>query len=425
MIVGALLIFVALASTRPLPGASENRAQRIGIGVFQPTLVNVPRQWIGFATVRALESVDVPARVGATVVELAQNAKPGAAIAAGQFLVQLDDQDFRRAVEAANQQLAALDAQLGTVLVEEEGLGKRLALAIEDAQLVRADEARTRVVVESGAASNRELDRARQMSIVAERAQLTLQEAINQIPPRRLALLAQVEVQRTARANAQASLERCRISSPIAGVLQRFPLEVGESVSPGQVVARVVNPAIVEIPIHLPASSRASVRVGDPVDYEIVGQVERRGTSTVARIEPEDDPIERTTTVYLEVAQGADAALRIAPGAFAQATVSSRDSDMRMVIPRRSTRAERVLELVGGKLVQRDVDVSHAFHGSIPGSGVTDLDWLVLREPLPAGITIALDGGRSVVPGAVFEANNEVAPSASAMEPATGSGPHE
>ncbi|MSR45086.1 MAG: HlyD family efflux transporter periplasmic adaptor subunit [Phycisphaerales bacterium] len=404
MIGGSIGIFIALSLTRPLPGSTEQREERQRVAVFHPIRVDVPRQWIGYGTVRALNSADVPARVGATVVDIAADAKAGATVDVGQFLVQLDDVDFRRSVESAIQQIAAIDAQLAVLSVEEDGLFKRLVLAKEETELAKNDETRTRNALESGAASARELDRSRQQSILMERAQLILQEASNQLTPRRGALMAQREIQRTARTTAQSNLERCRISSPIGGVLQSLDLEIGESVSPGQVVARVVDVSQVEIPIRLPGSSRGSVRVGDRVDFEIVPQAKRIGSSTVARIEPEDDPLDRTMTVYVEVTQSADLHDRIAPGEFAEALVQARDSTARTVIPRRAVRAERVMELVDGKIVARAVTVSHAFRGSIAESGVDDVEWLVLEEPLPDGITIAVDGGRRFAQGTRVEA---------------------
>lgn len=404
MLLGAVAIFVALALTRPLPGVSDGAAKAQKVAVFRPVLVDLPRQWIGYGTVRALESADVPARVGATVVEIARDAKAGTVIAKNQFLVQLDDQDFRRALDSANQQIAAIDAQLMTLVVEEDGLAKRLALAVEDTAIVREDEKRTRNALEAGAASQREVDRARQLSIVADRLELVLQEALNQMVPKRAALQAQGEIQRSLQNNAQASVDRCRIVSPIDGVLQRVDLEVGESVAPGQVVARVVDPLQVEIPIHLPSSARGSIRVGDQVEYEIVGQVPRRGTSAIARIEPEDDPIERTTTVYVELSQSAEDISRLAPGEFVEAIVQSRDATKRTAVPRRSARAERVMELLDGRLLPRSISVSHSFYGLVAGSGVDDVEWLILRDPLAEGMTIALDGGRSAESGTIVEA---------------------
>lgn len=412
MLAGAVGILVVLALTRPLPGASERRDEVQRVAVFRPRLIDLPRQWVGYGTVRALASANIPARVGATVVEIAAEAKAGSTVSAGALLVRLDDLDYRRRVDAAIQQIAAIDAQLATLSVEEDGLLKRLALAKEDAAIAKTDEDRTRNAMESGAASPRELDRSRQQSILMERAQLLLQDSFNQLTPRRSALRAQKEIQRTEQTTAQTNVDRCRIVTPISGILQSLELEIGESVVSGQVIARVVDVSAVEIPIALPGSARGSVRVGDGVDFEIVGQVSRTGSTVVARIEPEDDPLDRTMTVYAEVAQPLDAANRIAPGEFAEAIVQAKDPIARSAVPRRAVRAERVMELVDGRVVARTVAVSHAFRGAIGDSGVLDVEWLVLAQPLPDGIVIALDGGRRIAPGTLVQALEAMAPTA-------------
>ncbi len=413
---GSLAMLVVLARSRPLPGLNDNQVEAQTIAVFRAKKMQVPRQWVGYGTVKSIDSADVPARVGATVVEIAADINVGSAIAKGQFLVQLDDQDFRRMMDSADQQLAVIDAQLGSLMVEESGLAERLKLAKEDGQLVRSDEARVREAVASQAAVQRELDRARQLGIVADRTELLLREAINQITPRRAALHAQDEIQKSMRDTARKNVERCRITSPIAGSLQRFDLEVGENVLSGQVVARVVDVSKVEIPIRLAASARGSVRVGDPVTIDVVGQTIRSMRSSIVRIEPEDDSVERTMTVYAEMEQAADLESRLAPGAFVEAFVESADATMRTVLPRRAVRADRVLELVDGTLRGRPVVVSHAFVGLIADSGLDDREWIVLQNTLEDGTILSVDGGRTVSTGTRVRAA-EPTPTASASTP--------
>ena len=341
--------------------------------------------------------------------------KVGTAVTAGQFLVQLDDQDFRRVLDLSNQQLAAIDAQLSSLMVEETGLEARAKLAKEDVALARADEQRVRDAVESGAAAQREIDRARQMTLVVDRAELLLREALNQIVPKRAALFAQNEIQKTIRENAQKNVDRCRITSPIAGILQRFDLELGENVMSGQVVARVVDIGSVEILIRMPASARGTVRVGDPVVIEVVGQIPRFARASIDRIEPEDDPIERTMAVYVEMRQATDSVDRLSPGEFVEALVESPDATARTVIPRRSMRADRVLEFVDGTLRSRPIVVSHSYKGAIDSSGVSDVEWIVLKEPLAEGTVLAVDGGRTVSPGARVQPKHS-APTAEASK---------
>lgn len=414
---GSIGLLVLFALTRPLPDLTDRSGVEQPVAVFRVRSVQVPRQWMGYGIVRASDSADVPARVGGVVLEVNQAVREGVAVEAGAFLLQLDDQDFRRAQLAAEQQLAAIDAQMQSLAVEESALRDRVRLAQEEAELVRADEQRVRDAVQSGAAVPRESDRARQAVIVVERALLLLREAADQVVPRRAALLAQDEMQRTMRDTAKKNVERCRVTSPIAGSVQRFDLEVGENVLPGQVVARIVDPRRLDIPIRLPSSARGFVAVDDPVRIETVGQVPRQVTAVIARIEPEDNALDRTLVVHVDVPPSGDA-IALAPGEFVEAAVNAADAKSHSVVPRRSVRSDRVMALRDGKLVGVPVVVSHSFVGSLAGSGVSDTEWVVLQEPLPDGLVISLEGGRSIAPGTRVRAADLGGASAAAVQPA-------
>jgi multidrug efflux pump subunit AcrA (membrane-fusion protein) len=228
---------------------------------------------------------------------------------------------------------------------------------------------------------------------------------------------------------ARASLERCTIASPISGVLQSFSLEIGENVMPGQPVARVVDDSRVEVPITLPAAARASVKRGDRVRITSSRVPARmRGSdgseviSAVSRIEPEDDAVSRTMTVYAEVAQSDATGIMLAPGDFAEAIVESPPDGVRTVVPRRSVRAERVLVVREGMLSSMPVKVEYAFRGEVDGMSTGDLEWLVLAEPLPAGTLVVIDGSRTYSPGALvtplMDDEPGTAPAPAAGEPA-------
>jgi multidrug resistance efflux pump len=414
---GSIALLVVFAWTRPLPDLAENAGAEQPVAIFRVRSVQVPRQWMGYGIVRASDSADVPARVGGVVLEVNRSIREGVAVEVGTFLLQLDDQDFRRAQQAAEQQLAAIDAQMQSLGVEEAALRDRVRLAQEEIDLVRADEQRVREAVQSGAAAQRELDRARQGVITVERAFLQLREAGDQVVPRRAALLAQNEMQSAMRDTAMKNVERCRITSPIAGSVQRFDLEVGENVVPGQVVARIVDPRRLEIPIRLPSSARGFVAIDDPVQLETVGQVPRRVSTKIARIEPEGNALERTMVVHVDVPQVGDA-VGLAPGEFVEAAVDAADSKSYSVVPRRSVRSDRVMAVRDGKLVGTPVIVSHSFVGPLAGSGVSDTEWVVLQEPLPDGLVISIEGGRSVAPGTRVRPIEAGTAAAAASEPA-------
>jgi RND family efflux transporter MFP subunit len=429
ILLSSIVVFVVLVMTRPLPAAGSGRGAPIPVPVVEPPLMSLPRQWLGYGVVKPIGAANVSARVASTVVEVPARLRVGEPVAAGEVLVRLDDADYRRSVDSATQQLASLDAQLGALDVERTGLQERVKLAESDLELAREDERRVSNAAAAGAIAPREVDRARGAVLASERLLSQLRESLGMMVPRKTSLQAQQEAAASALGQARASLERCTIASPISGVLQSFSLEIGENVMPGQPVARVVDDSRVEVPITLPAAARASVKRGDRVRITSSRVPARmRGSdgseviSAVSRIEPEDDAVSRTMTVYAEVAQSDATGIMLAPGDFAEAIVESPPDGVRTIVPRRSVRAERVLVVREGMLSSMPVKVEYAFRGEVDGMSTGDLEWLVLAEPLPAGTLVVIDGSRTYSPGALvtplMDDEPGTAPAPAAGEPA-------
>jgi len=403
----SIVIFVVLVMTRPLPSAGSGRGAPIPVPVVEPLSMRLPRQWLGYGVVRPIGAANVSARVASSVLEVPARLKVGEPVVAGEVLVRLDDADYRRTVDSAAQQLASLDAQLGALEVERIGLQERVKLAEGDLELAREDERRVSNAAAAGAIAPREVDRARGAVLASERLMSQLRESLGMMLPRKTSLQAQQEAAASALGQARAALERCTVTSPISGVLQSFQLEIGENVMPGQPVARVVDDSRVEVPITLPSAARATVRRGDRVRITSSRVPARmRGAdgseviAAVSRIEPEDDAVSRTMTVYAEVAQADAKGIVLAPGDFAEAIVESPPPGVRTVVPRRSVRAERVLVVRDGTLSSMPVTVEYAYRGPVEGMSTGDLEWLVLVDPLPPGTLVVIDGSRTYSPGA-------------------------
>ena len=68
-------------------------------------------------------------------------------------------------------------------------------------------------------------------------------------------------------------------------MIQLAELEQGESVVPGTVVARIVNRTRIEVPLRIPASSRALAPVGAAVEI-VARDGTHRSQGVVARVAP-------------------------------------------------------------------------------------------------------------------------------------------
>ncbi len=419
--VGALLLAVGifrwLEASRPEPDRLDPEELRTRVEVFPARPLPVRRSWTGYGTARAMNVADVPARVASTVIAIPERIEEGVGLAAGEVIARLDPADFEARLAAAEQAVADLDAQLDRLEVDERRLRDRLELVDERVEVAEAELRRVEEAAAAGVAREREVDAARAALSTVRSERSTLLGQLDALPSSRASLRARRAAAVSDRRVAATDLERTVIRNPLGDPdapgaadarrwrLQSLDVEIGESVQPGQRIARVLDPGRIEVPVRVPAAARRSLRVGDPVELVGASDVEELGEravirSTVARISPEDDPATRTTTVYVELRQAPGDAAAVAPGRFLRATVSDGDAGDRILVPRRSLDGDR-LWIVGddGRLRGLAVEPWYDVRGAYPSTGLPDRDWVVLRDPPPAGTPVVLRPGRRVADG--------------------------
>ncbi len=417
LLVAAVGVFQWLQRTRPEPGQVDPESIRPRVAVMELRPMPVERVWTGFGTARAMDAADVPARVTATVLEVAPGLEAGSTVAAGAVLVRLDPTDFAARLQSATQAVRDLQSQVQALAIEEARLADQLELLGERVRLAEAELARVEEAAGSGAARPREVDAARSVLAAVRGERVAVLGRLEAIPPTRASTEARLAAAEAQRTQAEADLDRCVILAPdtpvSAGggarrwIIQALDVEPGEAVAAGQRIARVVDPGRLEIPIRVPAAARRGIAIGDPVQVQPAGDAAGLGdratvAATIARIAPEDDPVTRTATIYVELFQAADDAGAIAPGRFVRASVRESDRTPRIIVPRRSLTGERLLT-VGDDGLVRGLDVERWFdvRGTFPQTGLADRDWVALREPPPAGTRIVVAPTRRIVDGAV------------------------
>ena len=397
---GAAIAVLVASKPEAARNAQAAAPQRVSVLELKP--LEIERSVRGYGTARALDSADVPARVGAVVESISPQFAPGARVKKGDTLLTLDRSDFLEQVTMAEQAIRAIDSQAALVDAQERAALASAELARADRDLATADLERVEKAAADGAAQPREVDRARQMLIAASRAAVMAEDAVAQIAPRRAALAAERASNQSRLELARLSADRCVVVAPIDGVVQTADLEVGESVAPGQKIARIVDLAKIEVPLRIPASSRPLAPVGAKatVTARVDGRVFQ---GTVARIAPEDDPASRTATVFVEIAQPADGADLLAPGAFVEAKILEGSRAPRIVVPRRAIRDESIAVVEGGRVRMRRISVDFPFAGTPDGAELADLDWAVLADDLATGTLVVIDGSRSLTEGQAIE----------------------
>lgn len=406
----ALLIFQVLAGSKPIVPTVNPDQQHQRVNVVRVTAVPVQRQWKGYGTAEAIDSANVPARVTATVKHLPDEVLEGAAVTRGQLLVELDDSDFSDQLKIAQQNLAAVDARLAELDTLEAALTERLTVETADRDLARDELDRVKAMFQKNAANQKDVDAAERTYLAAQRNRLQVQEGLNGIGPRRDQLLAEQAGLRSQADIARVNLERCSIKSPLDGVVQFVDVEVGESVAPGERVARVVNLDRVQTPLSLPAQGRSYVAVGDAVRLTSSADPNLAWQATVERIAPENDPATRTFAVYVVVDQagqrpsnGRKTHVPLTPGVFVRGIVTGTEDQPRLVVPRRSIRTERVMLVRDGVIHSSKVDEDFLVESKFEQLGLPDEFWTVVSGGVEAGDLVIINPIRSLSDGQKVE----------------------
>ena len=413
LLAAAVAVAGLLRATRPQVASRPPESVRPVVETFAAQRVAVARQWNGRGTARALRSADVPARVTAVVEERFAGVRAGATVTQGQPLVRLDDEDFVRRAEVARQRIGELDAALAQLDVEQSRLHEQTALDDSDVGMARTEFDRQSRLNDRGVTTEQDVDAARRILIAAQRSQLSTRQAADLVGPRRRQLEAQKEGQLAQEQLAELDRERTVITSPLAGVVQMLDVEVGENVTVGQRVARVVALDRVEVPIALPAAAAGSVAVGDAVTLRsaAVGPLRPAWTSTIVRVAPEQDTTTRTLTVFVEIAQTPGGPPPPPPGVFLNASVQTADVQPRWLVPRRALREQRLQVVTDGKLASRAARVDYTLSGPRPELGVADDQWAVIDDgALQAGDRVLIDAANRLPDGSeVVDATGEAA----------------
>jgi RND family efflux transporter MFP subunit len=395
----AVAVFTLLVNTRPVPARSDAPPAPRRVEVMEVRAVPVRRQWQGFGTAAARDKADIPAEVTTVVVEIPPRIVVGAEVEAGALICRLDDTDFVLQQQISTQRINDIDAQLAQLVFEESSWKRRVELAQEDVKLAEADYERVKQAFAKQAARQREVDQAQQGLLAAVRVEVAAREQLDRISPRRSQLQAQKAEQDAALRLATKNVERCTVSSPLAGIVAAAEIEVGESVAPGQRLAYVVSLAHIEVPLRLPASARPEVAVGDEVVLRSEDPAGQTWVGEVTRISPADDASTRTTAVYVELEQDPADRGRLAPGRFVQGTVISRRAELRYVVPRRSLLGDRLLVIEDGVVRSRSVHVDFHVPGPFAQLGVAAEQWAVLADPLAEGAQVVINAARSLSEG--------------------------
>ena len=233
-------------------------------------------------------TVDLSSRVGARIVELA--VKEGQRVAAGDLVVRLDCADPEAVRAEAEARLAAARAQAVAAgaqiqasrstrsaadAAEEAARAQAAALAAQSAAAARQAErlgTLTSDVAEATVDQTRssatglahQVEAARAQAVASKSQARAAEEGIHAASAQAEAALAQARAAEASVRRAELLVAECEVRAPRAAEVAELPHEAGELVSPGAVLARLVDLSEVTATFYLPNAEIAAVRPGAP-----------------------------------------------------------------------------------------------------------------------------------------------------------------
>ena len=234
--------------------------------------------------------------------------RPGATVTAGSDLLEMSNPDVQLEALEAGRQVTAAEAAL--VNLETTLATQRLTqqAAIASAEAAASDAKRQATMLASLA--KQQLASANDMAQASERAaeqSARLAAEQGRLRVMDASMSRQVALQRTEvqRARSIAEFQQARVRSmhvvaPEDGVLQTLPLEHGQWVVSGQVLATVAQPGRLKAMLRVPETQARDVVVGQPVEIDTRNGIAKGHVTRT-------DPSVQNATVAVEV--GLDGAL--------------------------------------------------------------------------------------------------------------------
>lgn len=354
--VTAVLLTISLASAGAACRNSDSKTVAPGIPV---RTVKAERRDLDdtlsvTGTLRPRSQVQLVAEVSARVLRILRD--EGARVAQGDVLAELDDTDYRLALDRAKAAQAVAEANQAHAVVEKE----------------RADN-----LLKTGGITDKDH--------LAVQVGLRVAEAA----------LAQARAEVAIAAQQRA---RCRIKAPFAGRVARRLVDAGAQLAPGTPIFTFVDDAVLEFRGSVPSAGYGRARVGATADITADALPGLRARGRIVRVTPLIDERSRSFEIVVEVPGQKD----LVGGLFARAVVKVGTVPGAVVVAptalmRDGSRPDRaeVFVVRGGQAERKVVSL-----------GVEQADAIEIKSGLAAGDVVVVDAPTSLASGAAVEIQN-------------------
>ena len=282
-----VLVFLSAAISAYSPAAPTVSASELWIGEVERGAFT--REIRGPGTLIPNQVRWLTARTAGRVEQIHQLA--GTEVTRDTLLLVLSNPDLQQAARAARLAFVAAEAEHKALLAElaEDLLSQEVRLLEAQTNLEQAEfryQAELKLA-EDNIIAGVDLNESR-LAVQQNIARLKLEQKRSAAMPglhdaRREASAARLAQYEESWQLQQQAVQNLSVYAGIDGVLQELPLEQGQQVAPGTLLARVANPQDLRAELRIPETQAKDIRLGQPVNVDI-----RNGTfpGVVSRIDP-------------------------------------------------------------------------------------------------------------------------------------------
>ncbi|MFZ0761384.1 MAG: HlyD family efflux transporter periplasmic adaptor subunit [Candidatus Sulfotelmatobacter sp.] len=284
-----LLAGMAIGVSRLKPAAPEvDRSTVLTDTVKRGSML---RQVLGLGSLIPSQEFtrQIPAETDATVVRIRM--LPGSQVKADTVLVEMSNPQVEQAAVDANLQLKAAEAEYQSLRVKLQSdlMNQKAGAATVNADYSQAelqaetDKALYDLGVISGLAYKNSKSKADELTtrnhIEDERLDINQKAIATQLAEQQ----AKVEEVRALAELKQKQLDALKVRAGIEGVLVDLPLQVGQHVSPGTMLAKVIQPDHLIAELKVPETQARDVQIGQP---SLIDTHNGTVNGTVMRVDP-------------------------------------------------------------------------------------------------------------------------------------------
>jgi RND family efflux transporter MFP subunit len=361
-----------------------------------------------YGQIIAARTVDLRALVSGEIIRVNPKLRAGARIAKGDYLVEIDDFNYRGALAEAEANLLEAqsrvienEAQIALEVSKRDSANEQLELAVAD--LTRVDSLKKRQAATLQQVEIRKLvvSQREQAVALAENTIKVQQARIEQLKASLLRLQWRVE-------QAQRNLESTTLVAPFSGIVRSSSAEIGRAITANDVVVSMYEADTMEVKFTLTDAQYGRLQsareglIGRKLEVIwSVGGSDWKYPAVIDRLGAEITSTRGGVELYALVGDASGVAA-IRPGAFVEVRVPDRSFSNTIIVPDTAIYGtDTAYTVVNGKLVENKVAIV-AYEGetALIGSGLKDGDEVLLTRitEVSAGLNVRKEGAMDAPP---------------------------